>query len=352
MIQVGEREVDLQRRKDLELDIQPRFQDNVMSDDVITVNEGGKQVALIALTVNFVASVLIILSNKALYVNYGVPPLFLACFHFLSTFVGLLGMLFAGYLQVKRVPIIKVIPLCLAFCSFIVFTSLSLKYNQVRTYQLIKCLGDPLTFVIQAVFYGRHFTTKTKLALSMVVGGILINYSTDIQLNFLGALFGLTAVVASSLYYTWIETKQRKLELSPPQLLIYQSSISSAILSVLVVAIELPDVLKIMNTSNASDAAMFFLSGLLAFSVSTSVFYIISKTSVVTYAVFCKLKICLIILGGSILFKEVITPGQAMGVIVTLTGTAMYAFFTMSEKNKLDKTLLSNSNGPTLRGMS
>uniref|UniRef100_F7AVU6 Sugar phosphate transporter domain-containing protein n=2 Tax=Ciona intestinalis TaxID=7719 RepID=F7AVU6_CIOIN len=186
----------------------------------------------------------------------------------------------------------------------------------------------------------------------MVVGGILINYSTDIQLNFLGALFGLTAVVASSLYYTWIETKQRKLELSPPQLLIYQSSISSAILSVLVVAIELPDVLKIMNTSNASDAAMFFLSGLLAFSVSTSVFYIISKTSVVTYAVFCKLKICLIILGGSILFKEVITPGQAMGVIVTLTGTAMYAFFTMSEKNKLDKTLLSNSNGPTLRGMS
>uniref|UniRef100_H2Y9Q0 Sugar phosphate transporter domain-containing protein n=1 Tax=Ciona savignyi TaxID=51511 RepID=H2Y9Q0_CIOSA len=291
----------------------------------------GRNVTSISLIVNFVSSILIILLNKSLFVNYGLPPLFVACFQFFSTFVGLFGIYLIGYLQIKRVPILKVFPLCVAFCSFVVFTNLSLKHNTVGTYQLLKCLSDPVTFTIQAVFYGKRFSTQTKVALAMVVGGVLVNYTSDVKFNWLGAMFGLTAVVASSLYYTWIETKQEELDLSAPQLLIYQSSVSSAMLACFVISLELHDLQQLQRTFKASDLHIFLATGILAFAVSTSVFYIINKTSVVTYAVFCKLKICVIIIGGYVMFREEMTSGQTLGIIVTLLGTAMYAMFNIRE---------------------
>ncbi len=41
-----------------------------------------------------------------------------------------------GVFEIKPVKIMSVVPLCLAFCGFVVFTNYSLQYNTVGFYQV------------------------------------------------------------------------------------------------------------------------------------------------------------------------------------------------------------------------
>ena len=58
---------------------------------------------------------------------------------------------------------VKVVPLSLAFCGFVVFTNLSLQNNTVGTYQLAKALTTPTIVAIHTVFYNKSYSTQIKL---------------------------------------------------------------------------------------------------------------------------------------------------------------------------------------------
>lgn len=63
----------------------------------------------------------------------------------------------------------------------------------------------------------------------------------------------------------------------------------------------------------------------MALGVNISVFYIIGHTSVLTYAVFSKLKTCVVILASSFILSSVkMTILQALGICMTLLGTVIY----------------------------
>ncbi|CAK8688904.1 unnamed protein product [Clavelina lepadiformis] len=286
------------------------------------------------MTINFVSSIAIVMLNKHMYLHREMPPMFLAGFQFLFTFVGLLFLIAASFFKVKSVSILKVVPLSIAFCSFVVFSNLSLKHNTIGTYQILKCLADPFTFLLQVIMYGKKYTVNVKLSLLTVLIGIIINYWSDVVLNVLGTMFGLIAVIACSLYYTWIGTTQETLQLDPSQLLFYQSSISALLLLAISVTIEYPELYSYFDKFDSIEMIYLTVSGLLALLVSTSVFYIINQTSVITYAVFCKLKICAVLVVGYVIFSEAMVIGQMVGVIITLIGTFSYTAAKLSEQGK------------------
>lgn len=45
------------------------------------------------------------------------------------------------------------LPITVAFCAFVAFNNLSLQYNGVSFYQLMKILTTPAVVVIQLVFF-------------------------------------------------------------------------------------------------------------------------------------------------------------------------------------------------------
>ena len=63
----------------------------------------------------------------------------------------------------RRLSVVKVVPLSLTFCGFVVFTNLSLQNNTVGTYQLAKALTTPAIVLIHTVFYNRRYTNRIKL---------------------------------------------------------------------------------------------------------------------------------------------------------------------------------------------
>ena len=113
---------------------------------------------------NVISSVAIIQVNKYIYVNYGYPNMSLTCLHFIFTFIGLIICERFGVFKIKKVPIMKMLPMSASFCGFVVLTNYSLQYNSVGTYQCLKALTTPIVVVISMYLYNQSYSTRVKLS--------------------------------------------------------------------------------------------------------------------------------------------------------------------------------------------
>ncbi|GFQ97382.1 solute carrier family 35 member E3 [Trichonephila clavata] len=131
--------------------------------------------------------------------------------------------------------------------------------------------------------------------------------------------------------------KQKEFQVNSMQLLYYQAPLSALLLLFCFPIIEPPwasDGLLYREWSTV-DLVLVFLSGIIAFLVNVSIYWIIGNTSAITYNVVGQLKFCLTLIGGYFLFTEPVMPIQFLGIITTMCGVSLYAYF----KNQDQKSL-------------
>ena len=119
---------------------------------------------------NLTSAISIVFLNKLIYIRYGFPSMTLTLTHFIVTSLGLLLCAKLDLFSPKRLSILKILPLSVSFCGFVVFTNLSLQFNAVGTYQLAKAMTTPVIMAIQAVYYGKHTSLRIKLS-TVSLGG-------------------------------------------------------------------------------------------------------------------------------------------------------------------------------------
>jgi solute carrier family 35 protein E3 len=124
----------------------------------------------------------------------------LVCFHFFCTSLSLLLCRILGVFKPKRIRWTKILPLSLSFCGFVVFTNISLQHNTIGTFQVLKCLADPMFIIIQTVFYKKTYSTKVKLTMLPMILGIVVNSMYDLRFSSTGTFYALLAVVITSVY--------------------------------------------------------------------------------------------------------------------------------------------------------
>ncbi len=129
---------------------------------------------VIIVLVNMISSIAIVFLNKHIFVNFRFPNITLTFIHFLITFIGLIICLQFDIFKFKRLPIVKMIPLSLTYCGFVVFTNLSLQYNTVGTYQVIKVLTAPCVMIISYFFYHKKYSMKVQLTLVSFVWNMFL----------------------------------------------------------------------------------------------------------------------------------------------------------------------------------
>lgn len=130
-----------------------------------------------SLLINIALSISIILLNKTVYTKYHFPNVTLTCIHFVFTSIGMFTLKFFNVFKFKSLPLRDMLPISLSFCGFVVFTNLSLQYNTVGTYQIVKTLTTPVIMVIQTRYYSRSFSNNVKLTLvSANFRFLLLNY--------------------------------------------------------------------------------------------------------------------------------------------------------------------------------
>ncbi|NWW80902.1 S35E3 protein, partial [Climacteris rufus] len=285
------------------------------------------------LLVNLAASICIVFLNKWLYVRLGFPNLSLTLVHFAITWLGLYLCQALGAFSPKSLQPAQVLPLALSFCGFVVFTNLSLQSNTIGTYQLAKAMTTPVIVVIQSVAYGKTFPLRIKLTLVPITLGVFLNSYYDVKFSVLGMAFATLGVLVTSLYQVWVGAKQHELQVNSMQLLYYQAPMSSAMLLFIIPFFE-PVFGEggIFGPWTLSAVIMVLLSGVIAFMVNLSIYWIIGNTSPVTYNMFGHFKFCITLLGGCLLFKDPLSINQGLGILCTLFGILAYTHFKLSEQ--------------------
>lgn len=275
------------------------------------------------LALNTFSSIGIVAVNKYVFEQGFKYGTLLTMIHFIVTFIGLEICRNFGVFEMKKVSIMKVLPLSASFCGFVVLTNLSLVYNTIGFYQVMKVLTTPLLVIIQTLFYGETFSTKIKLSLGLTCVGVLITTITDTQANLPGTLIALSALLVTCMYQIWVGTKQKELECSGYQLLYWQAPLS-AVMLIPVIPLFDKNIDRLVELPPSGTMMAILMSSLLAFLVNLSIFLVIGKTSPVTYNVLGHFKLSVIMTLGFVFFAAPIDPKNLMGIFVTLAGVFWY----------------------------
>ncbi|CAF1078871.1 unnamed protein product [Adineta steineri] len=283
---------------------------------------------------NIISSIGIIFLNKYIFTHCQIKTMTLTAIQMAFTSLGLLICLRMNTFTRKTVPIIKVLPLAIAFCAFVVFTNLSLEYNTVGTYQLFKVLTTPVVALISWQYYKTKYSRMVIATLIPVVLGVCTHSVNDIKLTFFGTVIASIGVLAASLYQVWVGECSKELDMNPQQLLFYQAPLSAVLLVPLILYMEsLPS----YKTSKEQQTAFMAVvaSGIVAFAVNLSVYWVIKNTSVLTYNMIGHMKTVSILVGGFMLFQDNLNFKQFLGILLTLFGLFAYTFVKMGEQNQL-----------------
>jgi solute carrier family 35 protein E3 len=280
------------------------------------------------LFLNASSSIGIVFANKVVFQIYNFKfGTLLTLIHFVFTALGLEVCRQFGVFEYKAVDIIKVLPLCISFCGFVALTNLSLVYNSVGFYQLIKVLTTPLIVFIQSTWWGETFSAKIKLSLALTCIGVAIGSVTDAEANLFGTFVALSALLVTCMYQIWVGSKQKELDMNSYQLLYIQAPISAVLLIPLVPMLD--PMSKLTEMPDNGTLVAIFVSSCLAFLVNLSIFLVIGKTSPVTYNVLGHFKLTVILSMGFVVFGAPLDYRNVCGILVTLWGVLWYTHLKM-----------------------
>jgi solute carrier family 35 protein E3 len=285
---------------------------------------------------NFFSSIGIIFTNKIIFKSFGFKfATFYTALHFAGTAIGLRVCRACGVYEHKKMNHMKILPMSLAFCLHIVFNNLSLQYNSVGFYQLMKVLMSPLTALVQTFAFGVPIATSLQLALGVTCCGVGIATVNDMNVNALGTFYAVLGLLGGVFYQLFVKTKQKALGGNSFQVLEYQAP-QSALLVLLVTPVfdqvQGPDgLLETLKNANVHLLVALSLACVVAFCVNLSLFMVIGKTSPLSYQVLGHGKLVFVLLGGIIFFGGDTNPKRLFGMFLTFCGVVWYGHLKLTQ---------------------
>ncbi|KAF2953056.1 UDP-xylose transporter 3 [Oryza sativa Japonica Group] len=290
-----------------------------------------------ALGLSVVSSVSIVVCNKALMSTLGfVFATTLTSWHLLVTFCSLHVALQMKLFENKDLDPKTIIGFGILNGISIGLLNLSLGFNSIGFYQVTKLAIIPCTVSLETILFRKTFSRRIQMALAVLLFGVGVATVTDLQLNRLGSLLSLFAVLTTCISQIMTNFIQKKFKVSSTQLL-YQSCPYQA-LTLFIIGPFLDGFLTNQNVfafKYTSEILVFIvLSCLISVSVNFSTFLVIGKTSPVTYQVVGHLKTCIILGFGYVLFNDPFSWRNILGILLALLGMILYSFFCLMENKQ------------------
>ncbi|CAL4895501.1 unnamed protein product [Urochloa decumbens] len=283
-----------------------------------------------ALSLSVVSSVSIVICNKALMSSLGFNfATTLTSWHLLVTFCSLHVALWMKFFEHKPFDSRTVMGFGVLNGISIGLLNLSLGFNSVGFYQMTKLAIIPCTVILETLFFRKKFSRSIQMSLSVLLLGVGVATVTDLQLNAVGSILSLLAIITTCIAQIMTNTIQKKFKVSSTQLL-YQSCPYQS-LTLFLVGPFLDGFLTNQNVFafNYTSQVVFFivLSCLISVSVNFSTFLVIGKTSPVTYQVLGHLKTCLVLTFGYVLLHDPFSWRNILGILIAVVGMVLYSYF-------------------------
>ncbi|GER27374.1 nucleotide/sugar transporter family protein [Striga asiatica] len=314
---------------------------------------GGFQLGVMgALFLSVASSVSIVICNKALMSNLGFPfATTLTSWHLMVTYCCLHVALRLNFFENKVIDMKTVVLFGILNGVSIGFLNLSLGFNSIGFYQMTKLAIIPFTVLLETLFLKKQFRLKIKFSLSILLLGVGIASVTDLQLNIVGSILSLLAIITTCVGQILTNTIQKRLNVSSTQLLYQSAPFQAAILFVLGPFLDRFLTKQDVFAYKYSPIVLGFilLSCLIAVFVNFSTFLVIGKTSPVTYQVLGHLKTCLVLAFGYTLLHDPFTARNIIGILIAIIGMGLYSYFCTNEtKRKHDGDVKEKSTTPLL----
>ncbi|CAN6358677.1 unnamed protein product, partial [Urochloa humidicola] len=283
-----------------------------------------------ALSLSVVSSVSIVICNKALMSSLGFTfATTLTSWHLLVTFCSLHVALWMKFFEHKPFDSRTVMGFGVLNGISIGLLNLSLGFNSVGFYQMTKLAIIPCTVILETLFFRKKFSRSIQMSLSVLLLGVGVATVTDLQLNAVGSILSLLAIITTCIAQIMTNTIQKKFKVSSTQLL-YQSCPYQS-LTLFLIGPFLDGFLTNQNVFafNYTSQVVFFivLSCLISVSVNFSTFLVIGKTSPVTYQVLGHLKTCLVLTFGYVLLHDPFSWRNILGILIAVVGMVLYSYF-------------------------
>ena len=249
----------------------------------------------------------------------------------------------------KTLSHLDVLPITLAFCGFVVFNNLSLQFNSIGFYQLMKVLTTPVIVVLQLILYGIKEDRRLLAALVPVVVGVALATVSDVTFNLVGATWAVAGILSTSFYQLFVKSKQDSLGANSWQLLKYQAPQAALIVAFLTPVTDNvfgPDGL-LEYLENPSFGSMFALlvSCLLAFCVNLSIYLVVGRTNPIVYNVLGHFKLLVILTGGLLFMDGDQNPVRLFGMVLAFAGIVQYTNLKQTIENNWKQQKASSQTG-------
>ncbi|KAM7277596.1 hypothetical protein ACFE04_004730 [Oxalis oulophora] len=290
-----------------------------------------------ALFLSVASSVSIVIVNKALMSNLGFPfATTLTSWHLMVTYCTLHGAQRLNFFENKSIDLKTVMLFGILNGISIGLLNLSLGFNSIGFYQMTKLAIIPFTVLLETIFLKKQFSQKIRMSLFLLLVGVGIASITDLQLNFVGTVLSILAILTTCVGQILTNTIQKRLNVTSTQLLYQSAPFQAAILFV-----SGPVVDKFLTKQNVFAfkystivLAFILLSCVISVSVNFSTFLVIGRTSPVTYQVLGHLKTCLVLAFGYTLLHDPFTHRNIIGILVAMLGMGLYSYFCTQENKK------------------
>jgi solute carrier family 35, member E3 len=293
---------------------------------------------------NFFSSTGIVSANKLVFNAGFTYATTLTFVHFVSTFVGLLLLARMGMYVPKRLDIRKASKLALAGMGFVVFSNLSLQYNSVGFYQVMKHMTVVGVVIIEALLFRKFLAREFWGAISCVCIGVVITGATDFKLNLVGTIYAILNILCTSFYQIWCGSLQKSLDANPLQLQLYIAPLSALFIIPVVPLFDnwfpgSPDsIFNVVITQSL--LRNIILTGVLALCVNISIFLLIGKTSAVTYNIAGNGKTAFLLTADFLFFGRPFLVSNIIGLGTTLFGVIWYTRLKLKEREESKKIQL------------
>lgn len=214
------------------------------------------------------------------------------------------------------------------FCINIVLGNVSLRYIPVSFMQTIKSFTPATTVILQWLVWSKHFEWRIWASLVPIVGGILLTSVTELSFNIFGFCAAMVGCLATSTKTILAESLLHGYKFDSINTVYYMAPFATMILALPAMLLEGGGVINWFYTHDSIVPALIIIlgSGVLAFCLNFSIFYVIHSTTAVTFNVAGNLKVAVAVLVSWLIFRNPISGMNAIGCGITLVGCTFYGY--------------------------
>ncbi|KAG0364898.1 hypothetical protein BC939DRAFT_463599 [Gamsiella multidivaricata] len=289
----------------------------------------------VILTVGFymVTALVMVSCNKWALNTIELPWLLLWC----QMLIAVLLLRVTNYTGVLRMPKIEthvaqaLIPLIAINVLGLGVNTLCLVYVDTSFYQIARGLVLPFTVIFAYVLLGQPSAQLVLVSCFIVFCGFYTGVTTEINVSHIGVFFGIISSVTTSLHAIVIKRSLGSVNNSSIDLVYYNNVLS--LLATTPIVFLSGEITLVAERFAADGFQAFhsflfaaFITGIFGFLVNLAGFMQISKTSPTTHMISGAVRGVLQTLLGYFAFGDIITSGRLIGIVLILSGGALYTW--------------------------